>query len=216
MSRSENSTRLWTPPNFRHTGDPDPSDPEDNNNPHDHPHIPSPTDNRPEGDRFITTLIQLAESLSDLQRDSAPKAEKIKVREPNTFDGSDPRELRDFLVSCNLHFRNRPQVFASDEKKILFILSYLSDSALIWFEPGLNDPTNSAHWMWDYQAFLGELEDNFGPHDPVGDAEKALNELSMKNTTHIAKYNVDFWELASRVTWSETALCDWDFHGLPL
>jgi hypothetical protein len=50
--------------------------------------------------------------------------------------------------------------------------------------------------MWDYQAFLSELEDNFGPHDPVSDAEKSLHELSMK-TAHIVKYNVDLWELAS-------------------
>jgi hypothetical protein len=32
------------------------------------------------------------------------RMEKIKVREPDTFDGSDPWKLRDFLVSCNLHF----------------------------------------------------------------------------------------------------------------
>jgi Zinc knuckle len=70
--------------------------------------------------------------------------------------------------------------------------------------------------MWDYKAFLGELEDNFGPHDPVGDAEKSLSELVMKKTTKIMKYNVDFWELASRVSWNEAALRDHYFRGLPL
>src|SRR6202789_3941961 len=77
------------------------------------------------------------------------------------------------------------------QKRILFILSYLKGSALSWFEPGLNNPTGSAHWMWNYQAFLSELEDNFGPHDPIGDAEKSLNELQMKKSTRIVKYNVD-------------------------
>ena len=70
--------------------------------------------------------------------------------------------------------------------------------------------------MWDYEAFLGELEDNFSPHDPVGDAKESLNKLNMKKTAHIIKYNVDFWELASRVSWNEAALCDWCFCGLPL
>ena len=51
--------------------------------------------------------------------------------------------------------------------------------------------------MWDYPAFLSKLEDNFGPHDPVGDAEKSLHELTMKKGAHIVKYNIDFWELAS-------------------
>ena len=197
-------------------GNPDPGDPDDDNPNPDNPPSPPPIDNRPETDRFIEAIAQLSSSLRDLRRDPAPKTEKIKVREPDTFDGSNPRKLRDFLVSCNLHFRDRPQVFASDEKRILFILSYLKGSALSWFEPGLNDPTNSAHWMWDYQAFLSELEDNFGPHDPVGDAEKSLHELSMKKTAHIVKYNVEFWELASRVSWNEAALRDRYFCGLPL
>ena len=46
-------------------------------------------------------------------------------------------------------------------------------------------------------AFLSELEDNFGPHDPVGDAKKSLHEVTMKKGAHIVKYNIDFWELAS-------------------
>jgi hypothetical protein len=196
-------------------GDPDePDDPDGPDDPNDNgSQTPS---NQPPADRFVQALFELSGSLKDLRRNTAPKAEKIKVREPDTFDGSNPRKLRDFLVSCNLHFRDRPQVYASDEKRILFILSYLKGSALSWFEPGLNDPTDSAHWMWDYPAFLSELEDNFGPHDPVGDAEKSLHELNMKKTARIVKYNVDFWELASRVSWNEAALRDRYFRGLPL
>ena len=38
----------------------------------------------------------------------------------------------------------------------------------------------------------------------------------MKKGAHIVKYNVDFWELTSRVSWNEAALRDRYFHGLPL
>ena len=162
-------------------------------------------------------MSSLAAGISSLrQRPSAPRPEKVKVREPDTFDGSDPRKLRDFLVSCNLHFRDRAHVFSSDEKKILFILSYLKGAAINWFEPGLMDPTNSAHWMWDFPAFINELESNFGPHDPVGDAEKALTELTMKDNWKIVKYNVEFWKLASKLDWNESALCARYFRGLLL
>ena len=106
------------------TGEPDPSDPDDG--PDDDPEpsnppSPSPNDNHPDGDRFIEAIMQLLESLRDLWRESTPKSEKIKVRDPDTFDGSNPWKLHDFLVSCNLHFRDHPQVFASDVKRILFI-----------------------------------------------------------------------------------------------
>jgi Ty3 transposon capsid-like protein/Zinc knuckle len=189
-------------------GDGDPDDPNDD----------EPRDNQQRSDdRFLQVMSDLAAGISSLrQPQSAPKPEKVKVREPDTFDGSDPRKLRDFLVSCNLHFRDRPRVFSDDEKKILFILSYLKGAAINWFEPGLMDPTNSAHWMWDFPVFINELESNFGPHDPVGDAEKALTELSMKENWRIVKYNVEFWKLASKLDWNESALCARYFRGLPL
>jgi hypothetical protein len=205
-------------------GPDDPDGPEDPNDPDD-PDGPNGPNGGPDDDPddepdpsslFLNALHDLSDSLRTLRQPQAAKSEKIKVRDPDTFDGTNPRKLRDFLVSCNLHFRDRSDVFASDEKRILFILTYLKGSALSWFEPGLNDPTNSAHWMWNYQAFLGELEDNFGPHDPVGDAEKSLSELVMKKAAKIMKYNVDFWELASRVSWNEAALRDRYFRGLPL
>jgi hypothetical protein len=46
-------------------------------------------------------------------------------------------KLHSFLVACNLHFQDCPYTFPDDEKKILFILSYLDGPAMSWFEPGL-------------------------------------------------------------------------------
>ena len=202
---------------------PPPSDPGSDDNPDDNPDY-NPDDNSSEDSddsddrdgRLANALSQLSRSLRKINKPSDPKESRVKVRDPDTFDGSDPRKLRDFLVSCNLHFRDRPKVFSSDEKRILFVISYLKGSALSWFEPGLMDHSNSAHWMWDFEAFISELEVNFGPHDPVGDAEKALTEISMKENSRIVKYNVEFWKLASRVDWNESALTARYFRGLPL
>ena len=133
------------------------------------PGDPNGPDNEPEDNPnclFLHALHNLLDSLQNLRQPQVTKPKKIKVCEPNTFKGTNPWKLWDFLISCNLHFLDCSDVFASDKKRILFILSYLKGSALSWFEPGLNDPTNSAHWMWNYQAFLSKLENNFGPHDP--------------------------------------------------
>jgi len=32
--------------------------------------------------------------------------------------------------------------------------------------------------MWDFDAFINELEVNFSPHDPVGDAEEKVSQNS--------------------------------------
>ncbi|KAF8624559.1 hypothetical protein AX17_007106 [Amanita inopinata Kibby_2008] len=78
------------------------------------------------------------------------------------------------------------------------------------------DPSESAHWMWDFETFILKLEDNFGLHDPAGDAKTALTNLSMKDSHHITKYMVEFNKLATRIDWNEPALRDHFYHGLPL
>ena len=70
--------------------------------------------------------------------------------------------------------------------------------------------------MWDFDAFILELESNFGPHDPIGDAENLLTNLTMNKKSKIFKYNVDFWKLAARVSWNKSALLVQYFSGLLL
>ena len=129
----DNQENLQDPP------DPDPEDGGDDDEPDD-PNDEEPEDNEP-GERFLQVMSDLAAGIRTLcQPHTESRPEKVKVQEPDTFDGADPCRLQDFLVSCNLHFRDRPHVFSSDEKKILFVLSYLKGAAINWFEPGLMDP----------------------------------------------------------------------------
>jgi hypothetical protein len=206
------------PPDPPGGGDGDGDEPDPNPDPEpDNPDPRTPPGSPDMLNQFLGGLRQLAHSITANQRPPpAPRPEKVKVRDPDTFNGSDPRKLRSFLVACNLHFRDRPYAFPDDEKKILFVLSYLDGPAMSWFEPGLMDPTNSAHWMWNFEVFINELEVNFGPHDPVGDAESSLTNLTMGEDSRIVKYNVEFWKLVARLDWNESALTARYFSGLPL
>jgi hypothetical protein len=85
-----------------------------------------------------------------------------------------------------------------------------------WFKPGLMDLTNSAHWMWNFEVFINKLEVNFGPHNPVGDAESSLTNLTMGEDSHTVKYNVEFWKLVAWLDWNESALTTCYFSRLPL
>ena len=78
-------------------------------------------------------------------------------------------------------------------------------TALDWFEPSLTSG-ESLPWLDDYSDFVGELKNNFGPHDPKGEAEANLKNLKMHNNQHIVKYLVDFNHLAARVQWGDAAL----------
>ncbi|KIK18116.1 hypothetical protein PISMIDRAFT_14589 [Pisolithus microcarpus 441] len=127
----------------------------------------------------LTRAIHALARSSQHSRDSAPKT---KVREPDTFDGSDPKKLREFLVT--------------------FAQSYLKGMALAWFEPDLLNPDdyfNRPLWMDDYQEFLHELTTNFSPHDAVADAVQNLENLSMKDSSCIPKYVIKFNRLPDRI-----------------
>ncbi|OJA13460.1 hypothetical protein AZE42_11059 [Rhizopogon vesiculosus] len=74
--------------------------------------------------------------------------------------------------------------------------------ALEWFEPDLlssDTLDNRLLWMDNYTEFMMELQQNFGPHDPQGDAEVQLDELQMLDGHRINKYIIEFQRLASQV-----------------
>jgi len=167
-------------------------------------------------------FMQLSEAINNFARNnwrtSSSDDSKVKVREPDTFDGSEPRKLRAFFVQCELNFQSKPKTFHSDQAKVNFAQSYLKGMALKWFEPDLLSDGLSSHpdWMDDYSEFMLELQTNFRPHDPSGDAEMQLEQLNMREGQCINKYIVEFQRLASQVCgWGDGALHCQFYNGLP-
>jgi hypothetical protein len=164
----------------------------------------------------------LSEAINNLAHNnhctSSSDDSKVKVCEPDTFDGSEPRKLCVFFIQCELNFQSKPKTFHLDHAKVNFAQSYLKGMALEWFEPNfLLDELNSRlHWMDDYSEFMLELQTHFGPHDPSRDAEMQLEQLNMREGQHINKYVVEFQRLALQIHgWGDGALCCQFYNGLP-
>ena len=91
--------------------------------------------------------------------------------------------------------------------------------ALKWFEPdllGTLDAYDRPLWMDNWREFVTELQLQFGPHDPIGDAEHQLNNLRMKDTQRIVCYIVEFNRLASQLKgYGDAALRHKFYTGLP-
>ncbi|KIN92959.1 hypothetical protein M404DRAFT_172124, partial [Pisolithus tinctorius Marx 270] len=138
-------------------------------------------------------LIALARAVHALAWSSSrtgDSALKTKVCEPDTFNGSDPKKLHEFLIQCKLNFQDHPHTFRSNREKVTFTQSYLKGMALAWFEPGLLNPDNYDRllWMDDYHEFLQELTTNFGLHNAIEDAIQQLKNLTMKDGSQTTKY----------------------------
>jgi len=135
-------------------------------------------------------------------RTNKSSSSHAKVHEPDTFNGTDPKKLRTFLVQCKLCFQNRAKAFCLDRAKVTFAQSYLKGMTLEWFKPDLlnsGDPADRPRWMDSWVHFVTELQSTFGPHDPIADAEHQLKHLRMKDAHRVTRYIVDFNQLASQV-----------------
>ena len=192
-------------------GNPDgnPDDPQDDGFNPDTPDNSEPDDENTAAEDLTHAIRLLARSVkSDREKDS------IRVREPDPFDGSDPKLLRVFLIQCRLCFQAKPGSFKSDSAKVNYALSYLKGMALEWFEPGLISE-EEPDWLNDFSEFRDELTTNFGPHDAVGDAEDELEALKMRDNQRITKYNSLFNRYAALVDWGHSALRHQYYKGLP-
>lgn len=97
------------------------------------------------------------------------------------------------------------------------MISYLTEDALGWFEPTYvnPDPNNIPLWLTNYDAFVTELQLNFGTFDPRQDAENEIVSLHMADGQRIQKYLVKFNKLSQLTGWNSVALRKVFYDGLP-
>src|SRR6266481_1086473 len=126
----------------------------------------------------------LASTIDRVVKSNLPN--KVKLRDPDPFDGSNTRKLRTFVLQCKLNFRDRSDLFQDDMMKVNYMLSYLKGTALDCFEPMLLEMPEPA-WLSDFALFLEELEASFGSYNPVGEAEAELEGLCMQENHQATK-----------------------------
>ena len=155
-------------------------------------------------------ITAMANTINALVQSNVPS--RVKLREPDMFDGSNLKKLHTFLLHCKLNFWDCPDLFPDGTTKVNYVLSYLKGSALECFEPGLLDPTMPA-WASNFHLFVTELEAN-GTFDPIGKAEAELEGLCMQENHQAMKYFIKFMQLATCVQWGQAALLQQAYNGL--
>ena len=109
---------------------------------------------------------------------SVPKTQK--VGDVPLYEGKD-LELEDFMVKVNIAFRNRPELFTTDEDKTIFIIEHLAGSALRWATPLVN---TNAPLLYNYPLFLTTFRNRF-----KGKAYQTKIMQTMENCRQITSVN---------------------------
>ena len=122
--------------------------------------------------------------------DMAAKETRINLLKEFTGDRND---VSSFLQDMDLYFIMNSHIYDTDNKKIIFILSFLTDGAAwTWKELFLTEKTKKegGYNLGTATAFTTVLKDAFSPSDVAGNAWAGLQNL--KQTRSADKYVSQF------------------------
>ncbi|KAJ3567219.1 hypothetical protein NP233_g6506 [Leucocoprinus birnbaumii] len=157
------------------------------------------------------------EALTNNMAPHQSKEKLNKARVPDTFDGSDPKKLDTFITQCQLYFHTHLAYYCQDVQKVNFPMTYLTGTALDWFDVILEQENEGNHYEYlnNWNLFEQELHTNFGIANPTQEAAKLLNTLKMKHSNTITNYNTKFMQYATKLHWGDEVLCYRYYKGLP-
>src|SRR5207302_2097814 len=133
-----------------------------------------------------------------------------KVKTPDTFSG-EREQWRKWRAQIQLYFRAVGWQNGYDEAKIDYACSLLRENAGVWIIPYVEQPDEAPWHTWE--DFMTELQRQFGPVDPVGEARVKLKELYQGTSSMTAYWN-DFRLIATEANLDQTTAGEWLLAGM--
>ena len=141
---------------------------------------------------------------SSSNEETLSKETKKKLKTPTPYSGK-REDLRKFLQEIKIYLLGNEGLYLSDQDKILFMLSYMSDGDVnAWKEEFFEAAKQTAAQtnsvkpvLGDYKTFLKKLTDDFSPYDAPKDAIHNMKEMQMNNTP-IEEHVVEFKMLVTK------------------
>src|SRR5258708_39293690 len=87
--------------------------------------------------QLVQALLTIGQNVAPPPPPHLPITNQSRVQAPDTFDGSNPEDLRAFLLQCQITFNSYPQQYATDTAKVFFAISYLKKMVLEWYAQGI-------------------------------------------------------------------------------
>lgn len=166
-----------------------------------------PAQEQPTQNFFSLSQDQLAELIAHFASqhgEGRPSNGSVRIKEPQTFDGK-MNHVRDFILECELYIQAKKEKFASDEQKILFVLSYCAEGSAKNFREHVIHTATTAplapegaqvpgYGLWT--AFKNHFSQAFITSDVKGEAIRDLQRL--KQTGGVDAYIQQFKMLLAR------------------
>ena len=141
-------------------------------------------------------------------------AKEIKIASPSPFTG-DPEKTRKFLQDVELYIRINSALYDTDEKKIIFALSFMKGGTAVgWSESYINAALTASNFG-TWEDFKKEIEKAFSPIDSEGTACLKLKYLKQGEKQPVNEHISQFCILISKCRITDNkALVDYFMDGL--
>jgi len=115
-----------------------------------------------------------------------------ETAKPEKFMGREPSQLCPFIISCIMAFDSRPHKFVTECQQVTYAPSYLTDMAMLWWQPHLIAQLEP--------EFMVELNNLFGQPDIIQASKRALHALKRQDYQHVNKYMIEFSKHATHTS----------------
>src|SRR5271168_2148940 len=133
------------------------------------------------------------------------ETKELRINPPTRFSGNRD-DLDNFIQDCTLYLTLNGAVYETDEKKIIFMLSYMTEgTARAWKEAFVRDIINSPiNDFGSLKQFTDNLRRAFEASDSEGDARAKLRQLKQGKDS-VDDYVAQFRILAGKARMTDNA-----------
>src|SRR6202789_3215364 len=143
------------------------------------------------------------------------ETKELRINPPTHFTGN-RNDLDNFIQDCTLYLTLNRAVYETDEKKVIFMLSYMTEgTARAWKEAFVRDVINSpTNDFGSLKQFTANLKRAFKAPDSEGDARAKLRQLNQGKES-VDDYVAQFRILAGKARMTDNAaLTEYFMEGI--
>src|SRR6202522_4518743 len=143
------------------------------------------------------------------------ETKELRINPPTHFTGNRD-DLDNFIQDCTLYLTLNRAVYETDEKKIIFMLSYMTEgTARAWKEAFVQDVINTqTNDFGSLKQFTVDLKKAFEASDSEGDARAKLRQLNQGKDS-VDDYVAQFRILAGKARMTKNAaLTEYFMEGI--
>lgn len=155
---------------------------------------------------------QLLRILDRLSRPTPAQINPIHLNKPPTYDGKDLSKFRPWWMKVESYIETYAESFLSDQHRINWVGSLLSDKAQSWHQQRVNQ-VKKMRFVDTWTGYVAALHERF--RDPSERHRNAKKMFELKYAGDTAQYLTELLDLNEAVQWSGTTFQNHISKALP-